>query len=206
MKAVDAQLWAYNLEEFYLGGNHENYDHLYGTEWPIVEGFWQTGPQRFYIPRGHRWTWSGIRFLAMGGAASPNKDDLLRWEARSGLQRYWYWPQETITEADFYRATATPDAVDIMVTHDCPQSVRVPGLKPFSRDTMREAVNNRLALDEIVRIARPQWLYHGHLHWRYNTVLYLDGHRVQVHGLGANQMGADSWLVCDLEEMRERRG
>src|SRR4051812_33047007 len=56
-----------------------------------------------YIPRGHRWTWNGVRFAAFGGAYSVDK----QWrpdkeKARQAPGTLWF-PGEEMTDEEFGR-------------------------------------------------------------------------------------------------------
>ncbi|MGW0663811.1 metallophosphoesterase family protein [Streptodolium elevatio] len=69
---------------YFLDGNHDKSGLIherYGDR-PDAEGFLQVRGRIRYAPRGHTWTWDGVRFLAFGGARSVDKDERLKEEAR----------------------------------------------------------------------------------------------------------------------------
>lgn len=69
---------------YFLDGNHDKSALLherYGDR-PDAEGFLQVRGRIRYAPRGHAWTWDGVRFLAFGGARSVDKDERLKEEKR----------------------------------------------------------------------------------------------------------------------------
>lgn len=191
----------YNLFEYFLDGNHDSFDALWGQEWQITpEGFYWLGPRLFYAPRGLRWSWSGAVLMALGGAYSQDRAMRLASEERMGAQRVWYWPEETITSGDIYRATLEKAPIDVLLTHDAPWGVRVPGFSPFSRSG--PAYLNRVAIRSVVELLKPSRLYHGHLHHRYDAVLRIPRDDVDcaVHGLAQYGQGEKSWMVLDLKE------
>lgn len=198
-------MWEYNLWFFWHDGNHENFDALWGTEWPITsEGFYRMGPRFFYVPRGLRWVWAGLRFLALGGAHSSDIFMRKRMEARSGLPRTWWWPQEDITQQDYYRALGGGGRVDVMLTHDAPLNVSIPGFDQFRRYGL--GAQNRQAIQDIADTVSPYVLYHGHLHKRYTSQLTLPNRACVVEGLGANGQGPESWAILDIGNLREQHG
>lgn len=196
----------YNLVATFNDGNHDNFDSLWASEWPIVDGFYRLQPRLFYAPRGLRWLWRGIRFMSLGGAYSMDKHMRLRAEARAGLPRFHYWPQEVITQGDMYRAIGPGGHVDIMFTHDCPFGVVIPNFATFAR--RKESYQNRMALREVVCAVKPKRLYHGHLHYRYQSTLIVDEENVNCHieGLGMNGQVEKSWTVLDLNQFRGEYG
>ena len=59
---------------FWFDGNHENFDRLEAAgAFPNHTEPVQTSARTWYLPRGYVWTWSGVRFMALGGAYSVNK-------------------------------------------------------------------------------------------------------------------------------------
>lgn len=193
-------LYEYNLVEYFIDGNHDSFDALWGTEWPITpEGFYHLDTRLFYAPRGLRWRWAGACLGALGGAYSQDRAMRLANENRIGASRVWYWPEETITSGDTYRATLDASRLDVLFTHDAPWGVRVPGFRPFSRSG--PAYLNRLAIRSVIDALIPRQLFHGHLHHRYDAQLRITSNDVcAVHGLAQYGTGEKSWMVLDLKE------
>lgn len=187
-----------NLPCWFLPGNHENYDALYQGEWEITpQGVWKLMPQLYYIPRGLRWNWQGYKFLGLGGAVSPDKDDRLRWERRSNTERTLWWPEEEIQPGDVARALESKEHIDIMFTHDVPVDVNIPHSRNFVADP--QAYANRQSLQIVMDTLRPKRLIHGHFHTRY-TVEYKSYHDYTtiIDGLSRDGHGDRSWLILDL--------
>lgn len=181
----------YEVPVCFLPGNHDNYDLLF--EWEAdkprtADGFYEIKPGLFYSPRGHRWTWSGVRFLSLGGAYSVDKewrvmDDqvVLRHaqmrQDRGGVldkrDRYmlrtgqWsWWSQEEISEQEM-RDAMEGGPVDVMLAHDKPRDAVV----DWNRKDLPECWPNQQRIQSVVDAARPRLYVHGHLHYAYDTVL-----------------------------------
>ena len=181
---VDASLEAINVPLVFVEGNHDNHDSL--QERPIeANGFRKLRPTIWHAPRGHTWTWGDVRFLAMGGAHSPDGPEGIFKQVR-GPGDGW-WPQETITPEDLAKAMVNVigegDAawiedgqdpphplVDVLVTHDCPEGVTLPGITGYPAGDA-----NRRLLRTLVGMTRPRLLVGGHYHLRHSdTVLDTD--------------------------------
>lgn len=103
----------------FVDGNHEDFDWLLAQ--PVDDdGVRRLRTQIWHLPRGLRWTWHGLRFLALGGAHSVDRP--------SRRPQVSWWPQETLSLADAL-GTVNNGPADVMVTHDCPDGVDIPGLE-----------------------------------------------------------------------------
>jgi hypothetical protein len=147
------------LTIYFIGGNHEDYDEI--ARWkfgPDRDGFVSMLPHVRWIPRGHRWTWTGIRFGALGGAFSVD------WHYRTpGID---WWPGvEEVRHEDVERLG---DAwLDELVTHDAPEGAQ-PALGHWDfmpGDEERARVSQR-RLREAVNATHPKLVLHGHWHVR----------------------------------------
>lgn len=212
LKWCNRQLAEKNLECFWLDGNHENHPLLwlnYGPggerHKPTKEGFWEIRAYLYYLPRGHRWTWDGVSFLALGGAYSVDK------EYRTPNRSWWH--TEMITEVEAEKASAGGN-VDVLVSHDCPWGVEIPSMRAYEKNVFPESQFNRETLLEVVKAVQPEVLFHGHYHDRYSANVTipvgadehgLQWHEFEVHGLGADMSpyGA-AWMVFDTEAFRAR--
>lgn len=202
--AVDAK--RLGLTVWFLPGNHENYDILERIEKENprnADGFvlyhGADGLQSLrYAPRGLRWSWSGVSFLALGGAFSVDKDPrvaqdralVARAEARRARghtlsakekyalqhEHYGWWPQEEVTDAEA-DAAAAGSRVDIMLAHDKPISATV----PWNRKNFAEAEHNQRRLQRVVDALHPSLYLHGHFHYAYMNLPFGSG--TSVHGL-----------------------
>ena len=154
----------YGAEVYFIDGNHE--DHVYlQSKNPDPIGFVQLAEHVHYITRGTIWEWEGLSFLGLGGAVSVDKS----WR-KEGIS--WF-PQEVINDQDVMRATRIP-RVDVMITHDCPDGVDIPGISDnpygFPQEDLDASEEHRKILGSVVDSVKPSLLYHGHFHTRYSAM------------------------------------
>lgn len=174
LRAVDQ-----GVPVLFVDGNHDNHDWL--AEQPIGKnGLRYLGSNVWHLPRGFRWTWAGVRFLACGGAYSVDR----QWRA---LGESW-WAGETITDDDVYRC-ADGGPTDVLVAHDCPTGVIIPEVDdrttpaPFPAPALVEATHHRRKLRRIVDATAPHTIWHGHYHVRYEQQAQFPGRPATVVGL-----------------------
>lgn len=181
------------LPVLFVDGNHENFLHLASFPVDPNSGLRALRPWVFHAPRGTRWTWRSLTWLALGGATSLDRAVLTPWVD-------WF-PQEALTVGDTYRAAAGGD-VDVMITHDCPAGVAIPDLRrsAWSTEALTDARVHREMLRNVVDVVRPTHLFHGHFHRRYTAPLDLgEGLVCEVTGLDMNGTGAKGYLHVDLD-------
>lgn len=148
----------------FVRGNHDDPEFLDGLE-ANTEGFKPLTDHIWYIPQATTWTWAAVKFLGLGGAHSVDRP-----RRREGVS---WWARETISTVDMYKAL-WQRKVDVMITHDCPAGVTIPGLHGPSRWDLRELAlsqRHRERLHEVVRGVEPKLLIHGHYHVRYQADL-----------------------------------
>jgi Icc-related predicted phosphoesterase len=147
----DSDLWCW-----FVDGNHENFDAL--LKLPLrADGLREVRPRILHVSRGHRWTWQGIQFLALGGAASVGAEKLTEF-------RNW-WSQERITSEEVATCVAGGKC-DVLIAHDVPDDVPLQGLSDAAA-----SLANRRALQSVVDVTEPRLLFHGHAHHAYRTTL-----------------------------------
>lgn len=175
-RTVESALLRTGLTLFFVDGNHENFHKLYN--WPIKHGLRQVSKRVYHLPRGFSWIWNEVQFLALGGAFSVDR----QWRV---LNESW-WAEETLTEMNIAYASAA-GAVDVMVSHDCPSGVYIPGLEQgaimFPHDALVQANEHRHRLREVVDAIQPRFIWHGHYHRAYMTTHDFGYGPVQVCGL-----------------------
>lgn len=161
---LEIALASVDLTCYFIDGNHEDFPQLY--RYPLDEdGTRVVRPHIRHLPRGFRWEWAGLTFLALGGATSLDKP-----MRREGVT---WWPEEELTSADLLLAL-DGGPVDVMLTHDCPSDVVIPGINPVSdlqwpREELRRANNHRERLGFVVDKLVPHRLLHGHFHIAYDA-------------------------------------
>lgn len=135
----------------FVDGNHENFDRLYGDEFPTVE-FHGGKAHRirdnvFHLMRGYVFDLCGKKFFAFGGASSHDIDDGILdednfedyEEFRDTINRWYkqrkmfrinhisWWEQELPTEEEMQFGLKTlgenSNKVDFIISHCCPQQI-----------------------------------------------------------------------------------
>lgn len=169
---------------YWLDGNHE--DHTRREEF-----FANPFPGVTYLPRGWRWDWWGYTWMAVGGAVSVDKE--YREEGKS------WWPEEELTDAEVKWASR-PGRVDILLAHDCPRGVDIPGVGPDTKGGVRgdwplhilkEAEAHRDKLKTIRDAVKAKIVVHGHYHIPYEW----HDHGLFVRGLGCD---GDSTMLSNV--------
>ncbi len=219
---VDRLANRYGVDVAFLDGNHDNLALLLRSyNERDADGLVVVRPHVRYAPRGHRWTWGSTRLLALGGAASLDKQWRLDAEAkrtgkaarkaryrdrslppapvRSYAETLWF-PGEELTDAQAAAAAADGSLVHLLLCHDKPRASR----PEWNRKDTPAAWPNQDRVQRVVDALRPARVVHGHLHVRYTNVL-ADG--TVVDGLACDHVAGaavpgyrreDSWLLVDL--------
>jgi predicted phosphodiesterase len=197
VRGVERALDRAGVELWFVDGNHEQFPVL--ESYPIEgDGQRHLSDHISHLPRGYRWEWSGVRFLAMGGAYSIDR----QWRR---LGESW-WSEETITDDQVQRATVGGPA-DVLVAHDCPTGVVVPGLDNSAHlwpplDLLR-AGEHREQLRRVVDAVQPRVVWHGHYHRQHDAVTDFGYGPVAVHGLDCDETTLPTNLhtcqIADLE-------
>lgn len=198
---LDSVLARRGIELYWIDGNHENHPLL--AQIPIDP---ETGRRPItdyisHLPRCYGWCWHGQTWLALGGAHSVDR----RW----GQQGRDWWPEEELSAQDAARAIQGGPA-DVIVAHDCPAGVAIPGLdRPSSwpAEDLAASEEHRHRIQSVVDATHPHTLFHGHFHRRYNgEYLSPDGNRTHIIGLAedaAASLNANCVLI-DLPIPAER--
>lgn len=214
LDTVESALAAAGLTLAFVDGNHEDFAQLLALPVTPLDdgtpGIRRVRPGIYHLPRGTRWTWGGLRWLALGGAASVDR----AWR-KPGIS---WWPEESLTAGDVRRAAA-PGPVDIMLTHDCPDGVVIPGVGPLPEErvagepatpppwpleALAAARANQRLVRGVVEAVTPTHLFHGHFHVAHTAELRLaDGSTVEVRGL-PREPDPDNVLHTDLATLARR--
>lgn len=189
------------IKLLFVDGNHD--DHHYLAQIPVDDNGLRPiyTPHIWHLPRGFRWTWDGITFLALGGAHSVDR----QWRLHSGAM--WH-PEERITAGQATEAAAAGHA-DIMITHDCPARIIIPGIDdrigppPFPPSEIRTSDQHRDRIGGVADIVQPHLLIHGHYHTPYVQVLKSKDWTMTVIGLDMDGTSIQTnTLTVDLEQLR----
>ena len=158
-------------------GNHES--------WPLINRLtsgnrteWaELAPNIYLAPRGIRWEWDGVKFVALGGA--PSIDRAWRVEDQKYIkdpkQHLWF-PGEMITWEDVEYVAAGGHA-DVMIGHDVPENV------PTIDATIRRsahmwnaadllyAADGRRRYTEAFKAVAPETVLAGHYHFKVDDMI-----------------------------------
>lgn len=196
--AVEAALADAGMELWFIDGNHEDHSMLARLP-PGRDGLRRVSDRIWHIPRGHRWTWHGRTWLALGGAVSVDAAERVR-------GRDW-WPEEEITPAQA-AAVAADGHAEVLVTHDCPAGVShtfPPAPASWSRADLARNAAHRRRLQDVADAVRPRWLIHGHLHRSYQRQVDMGWGAVEVTGFSRDGTLYGNWAILDAAEMRWQR-
>lgn len=203
LDVIEEELARAEMTLYFVDGNHEDFPHLYG--YPVHQlGFRPVTDRVAHLPRGYLWEWGGVRFLAMGGGYSVDR--------KHRVQGLSWWPEETITPRQVNEA-ATLGPVDVLISHDCPAGVLIPGIDDPDRvlpawldpAEVARSTEHRGRLRDLVDQVRPKVVWHGHYHVRHRTVADLGYGPVVVNGLAEDGSSLDANLaVVDVADLLVR--
>jgi hypothetical protein len=99
---------------------------------------------------------------------------------------------------------------DVLVSHDCPTGVPIPGLERgkliFPADALAQAEEHRTRLREVVDAVQPRAVWHGHYHVPYAMPIDFGYGPVDVHGLDMDTTTMlTNMQIVDLADMDWRR-
>nr|WP_255525522.1 metallophosphoesterase [Mycolicibacterium sp. BK634] len=207
LSTISAELVEAGVQLYWVDGNHEDHDRI--NEWLDATGGQPWSDKRYpnitHLPRGFRWVWWGQTWLALGGAHSVD-----RLGRKPGID---WWDAEHITDEQMARAMDGGHA-DVMITHDCPAGVSIPGIPDDPADDhrgywpMSELIasrDHRERLAVVVDYVKPHLLIGGHYHLRHAGLRRSpDGWVTQVHILDCDATSlADNTLIMTRNEADE---
>ena len=207
LSAVSTELDLHRIRLLFVDGNHD--DHHYLANLPTSrDGTRRVAPWIWYAPRGLRWTWHGTTWLALGGAHSVDRQHPAR------VPGFTWWPEERLTPAQC-AAAAAGGPVEVMVCHDAPAGVLVPGIQDptespppwgwmFPHGELVTSHQHRELLRTVVDAVQPGVLFHGHYHKRYAATLELASRVCRVEGLDMDGTHPyQNLLIGSIDEMTE---
>jgi predicted phosphodiesterase len=201
LQAVDGALATAGVPLLFVDGNHESFPTLH--RYPVRDhGLRRLTEHVWHLPRGFRWQWGDVRFVSLGGAYSVDRT----WR----IPGVSWWNDETVTPEQAARAIAG-GPVDVLIAHDCPTGVVIPGIddtsspSPWPPVELVRAYEHRTLLRQVVDAVRPTTIWHGHYHRRYATTAELGYGPVTVLGLDCDGTTvADNVHVLDLGAITHR--
>lgn len=136
----------------FIKGNHDNHDYLGAyANGSITE----VAPNLYFHQNLSQWTWGEYSFIALGGAFSVD-----------GYKRIYgvsKWHNEELSYAEVYACDGL--SADIVISHDCPDSVDIDDYLDNKRDPM--TFGHRMKLQAAVDFVKPKFVIHGHYHQRF---------------------------------------
>ncbi|MEX2289183.1 MAG: metallophosphoesterase [Mycobacteriales bacterium] len=204
MELVSAACTRHEVDFVWLHGNHDRHPDV--PLWPVQQssGLQPVRPRVWHLPRGHTWTWHGVRWTAIGGAVSVDA------AMRTFGTNVWFEEEISDSEADkiITDVLARHGGTDVLLTHDRPAWVeQALGLTPggwwqhapgfWAEDDFHRSQAHQQRLDRIVTALRPRLHLHGHLHRRYTLVSDDTPYRqrCRVEGLAHEGLGNANTLV-----------
>ncbi len=178
----------------FVDGNHENHDLLNAVAARVGHPDAVTvAPNVHWLRRGTRWTWHGVRFAALGGAASVDRPR--RFPGTS------WWDAEVLTPSDVDRLGSSP--LDVLLCHDNPSAAAFEGWYPVTPYDQRRCDASRGLLDAAIAVTTPRLVVHGHWHDRRTwEATHADGSPWRIESFAHDGLPADAQAVLSLPELR----
>ncbi|KHL05400.1 metallophosphoesterase [Sinomonas humi] len=143
-----------NIRFMFIDGNNDNHEFL--AQLPRRRGGRAEMMGLTYLPRGTRFRLGRRRFGALGGAYSVDR--------RQRRHHVDWWPEEELTADDVRRLG--DGRLDVLLTHEVPSSVELPGLLRLRPETAAAVNRNRQLVQAAVEATRPAQMFSGHWHQR----------------------------------------
>lgn len=191
---VELALTQNDINLWFIDGNHEDFTWLYKQP-AMDDGRRKISDHVWHLPRGYQWNWGGVQFMAVGGAYSVDR----RWRKRNVS----WWLEEVLTDEEIEAACAG-EKTDVLISHDCPSGVLIPGVDDGGPSMwppleILRANEHRAQLRKIVDAIKPQQIWHGHYHRRYDTLANFGYGPVEVRGLDMDATThKDNVVIVDL--------
>jgi len=192
LNALNAALEEWDMNLLFVDGNHDKQRTIWRYTRPTrtdgLESPRMLRSRIWHLPRGYRWQWGEVKFLAMGGAYSVDRDFRLHGE---------WWPEEEITERNVNDALKLGET-DVLISHDCPRTVKIPNLEKtsvfFPEHAIWRAEVHRDRLLRLVVGVRPRLIVHGHYHRSYGLSTELGYGPISVIGLDCDETSKEKNL------------
>lgn len=167
---VESYASSHGVTIYFLDGNHDKTSLLLATYGERdADGFVIVRPHVRYAPRGHRWAWGAVTFIALGGAYSVDKAWRLAREDVTGEPESFWFPEEEMSDEDLTAFLADESPVDVLLSHDKPRETT-----PFrNRKNSPDCFPNQDRISRAAAALTPRLLAHGHLHFRYTAQIRL---------------------------------
>lgn len=163
---VNKKLESYNIELWFIDGNHENFDWLLNkvTNKHVLNSITSNIK---YIPRGTMLNIGTKNFYFCGGAFSIDKS--LR-----TIYKSW-WPQETLSNEEteelieFYNNNYKDKKIDYFISHDTPLFEIFQDNSIFlNQSDFYNDYSHKMNLAKLFELTKASVIIHGHYHTRKN--------------------------------------
>lgn len=192
LNSLQNMLEGYGITIYFVDGNHENFHKLYMRKLE-EDGTRRIRDNIYHLPRGHRFIWNDISFLALGGAASIDK--------KFRRENYTWWKEEFITPEDVLKAQEGGYA-DVMITHDTPADApnfiiddplsQIQAKKAFGSAALNYCDNHRKVLQQVTNVVLPKIIVHGHYHKAMEAIYTQENTEEKTYIRGLDQ-GTGRW-------------
>lgn len=194
LNAVQARFSHFEVHATVIDGNHDNHPLARAAfDADPTTGIRTVSPNLDWADRGAAWSWSGVRFGALGGAVSIDRSDRIE-----GVS---WWASEAITYAEADRL-ASRGHVDVLLTHESPADARTP-MRHFAGEATDHAQGCRRMIQMAVEVTTPKLLLHGHHHVRYSDQISGPGYATVVEGFASDDQGdGRAWGILELPSLK----
>lgn len=196
--AVQDEATRLNMHLVVVRGNHDNPEIFAkaartSRRRKPADGFARITHRILHAPNGTRWTWRGVEFVALGGAASVDRP--ARVEGQS------WWPGEVATTRDVNKVLKGGPAT-VLVTHDLPLGSDFPYEPTPDWWDMDYAYAHHNLITTAMDGVEPDWVICGHMHARHSGhTTTKSGKRVNVEVLDQGRDGpTTNLMVADLAD------
>ena len=157
----------YGIPLVFWRGNHDDPGLLRALPPSRVWPFQAAGEGVYFAQNATSWSWNGVRFGVLGGAASINHRQLSH-----GID---WWDDECPTIGEIHRLVASASTVDVLLAHDAPRTAALQDhlakrRVPSSWDPTY-AESSGLLVEQAMWALKPKVLIAGHHHWRHTEVI-----------------------------------
>lgn len=162
LNKLNKKLESYNIELWFIDGNHENFNWLLNKV-KNPHGLNSITSKIKYIPRGTMLTLGKRNFYFCGGAFSIDK--FMR-----TIYKSW-WPQETLSKEEteelinYYNENYSNYKIDYFISHDTPLFEHYQDDSIFmNQSDFYEDYSHKMNLRKLYELTKAPKIIHGHYH------------------------------------------
>jgi len=157
------RMWLNNKRwrTYFIDGNHEGFpvlNEMMKLEWDTLVCNYVMVDTEFpkirRLLRGYEYVLNGYTTLAIGGAAS--------WDKESRVEHISWWKEELLSHEEEERVLSSCKHYDLVLTHTPPTNIKLKNLYGVTRDECPVAKFFQFLVDE-KKLTFDKWFY-GHMH------------------------------------------